>query len=374
MKTLIVACSLVVVMGLMAANAVAQPAATPPKKAPPTAADFSKLYKQWEATRETLMGLQKEYSTAKPERQDAIIKEYNATVPKIMAIEAETEVAATLALVQIPAAREQAGQFLVSALSGKIQQDRYTEAIKLGSLLNQHKINDPIVVDAIGVAAYCTNDFATAEKALNAAKKAGSISPRGQQYLSLLPRYKKFWQEELAFRKKEASADDLPRVLFQTSKGNILIELFENEAPQTVGNFVSLVDKGYYNGLVFHRVLPAFMAQGGCPDGTGGGDPGYSIYSEFNAKNARKHFSGTFSMANAGPNTGGSQFFLTFLPTNHLNGKHTVFGRVIQGIEVLPKLQRRDPSRGGELPVPDKIIKATVQRKRNHVYQPTKVK
>jgi len=111
------------------------------------------------------------------------------------------------------------------------------------------------------------------------------------------------------------------------------------------------------------------MAQGGDPKGTGLGGPGYNIRSEFSKKNARKHFGGVISMANAGPNTGGSQFFLTFLPAPMLNGKHTVFGRIVSGFDVLPLLQRRDPDGSPPLPEPDKIEKAEVLRKRDHEYK-----
>ena len=149
--------------------------------------------------------------------------------------------------------------------------------------------------------------------------------------------------------------------------------MYENEAPQAVGNFVSLVEKGFYDGLTFHRVLPGFMAQGGCPDGNGAGGPGYDIYCECHQDNHRKHFRGSLSMAHAGRDTGGSQFFLTFLRTPHLDGRHTVFGRVIDGMDVLAKLQRRDPS-NPNAEKPDRIIKAEVIRKRDHVYAPTKVR
>ncbi|MHC4403606.1 MAG: peptidylprolyl isomerase [Planctomycetota bacterium] len=164
----------------------------------------------------------------------------------------------------------------------------------------------------------------------------------------------------------------MPRVLLKTSKGDVVVELLENEAPQAVANFVSLVESGFYDGLAFHRVLPGFMAQGGCPKGDGTGGPGYNIYCECHAANHRKHFRGSLSMAHAGRDTGGSQFFLTFLPTSHLNGRHTVFGRVIKGFEVLEKLQRRSPSDPGPKPA-DKIVKAQVLRKRDHAYEPTKV-
>jgi cyclophilin family peptidyl-prolyl cis-trans isomerase len=158
----------------------------------------------------------------------------------------------------------------------------------------------------------------------------------------------------------------------ETSKGIVVLELYENEAPQTVGNFVHLVEQGFYNGLAFHRVLPNFMAQGGDPKGDGTGGPEYKIYCECHTPEHRHHFRGTLSMAHAGRDTGGSQFFVTFLRTPHLDGRHTAFGRVVEGIDVLAKLQRRDPQRSNV--EPDRILKAEVLRKRQHVYQPTPVK
>ena len=157
------------------------------------------------------------------------------------------------------------------------------------------------------------------------------------------------------------------------AEGTLVIELFENEAPGAVGNFVSLVQKKYYDGLTFHRVLPGFMAQGGDPSGNGSGGPGYQIYCECNKPEARMHFRGSLSMAHAGPDTGGSQFFLTFLPTTQLNKRHTVFGRVIEGFDVLAKIQRRDPQAPNP-PLPDRIVKAEVVRKRDHEYKPDQVK
>lgn len=163
----------------------------------------------------------------------------------------------------------------------------------------------------------------------------------------------------------QTGANDLPQILFKTTKGDVLIELYEDEAPNTVANFVSLVEKKYYDGLTFHRVIDGFMAQGGCPDGTGRGGPGYAIPCECRLKNARKHGRGSLSMAHAGPDTGGSQFFITFTPTPHLDGKHTVFGKVIEGMEVVDGLERTAPG-----VKPDRILEATVVRKRDHEYQP----
>jgi peptidyl-prolyl cis-trans isomerase B (cyclophilin B) len=125
----------------------------------------------------------------------------------------------------------------------------------------------------------------------------------------------------------------------KTAKGDIVLELYPKDAPVTVNNFVSLAKKGFYNGLTFHRVIPGFMAQGGDPSGNGTGGPGYKFQDEFSQ---RTHVTGALSMANSGPNTNGSQFFICYAPQPHLNGKHTVFGQCTSGMDVLTKLVNGD--------------------------------
>ena len=127
----------------------------------------------------------------------------------------------------------------------------------------------------------------------------------------------------------------------ETEKGSIVLELFAADAPKTVNNFVFLAREGFYDGTTFHRVIPGFMVQGGDPTGTGAGGPGYTFEDEFSQ---RSHTAGTLSMANSGPNTNGSQFFITYAPQSHLDGKHTVFGQVIEGTDVLADLTPRDPN------------------------------
>ncbi len=129
---------------------------------------------------------------------------------------------------------------------------------------------------------------------------------------------------------------------FHTERGDFAVELFAKDAPQTVNNFVFLAREGFYNGVTFHRVIPGFMAQGGDPTGTGSGDAGYKFADE---RNDRKHQEGTLSMANAGPNTNGSQFFVCLAPQPHLNGRHTIFGQVTEGMAVVKQLRERDPGR-----------------------------
>ncbi|MGL4367296.1 MAG: peptidylprolyl isomerase [Brevinemataceae bacterium] len=128
-----------------------------------------------------------------------------------------------------------------------------------------------------------------------------------------------------------------PVVIIETSEGTVQAELFQDKAPITVSNFISLVEKGYYDGIIFHRVIKDFMIQTGDPQGTGMGGPGYTIKDEFHPmlKHAK---GGVLSMANAGPNTGGSQFFITLVPTSWLDGKHAVFGQVIEGLDIVQKI------------------------------------
>jgi cyclophilin family peptidyl-prolyl cis-trans isomerase len=124
---------------------------------------------------------------------------------------------------------------------------------------------------------------------------------------------------------------------FTTNHGDFAVELFEDRAPVTTKNFIDLAEKGFYDGLTFHRVIDEFMIQGGCPSGSGTGGPGYKIRDEFHPE--LKHDApGTLSMANAGPNTGGSQFFITLAATPWLDGKHAVFGKVTSGMDVVQKI------------------------------------
>jgi cyclophilin family peptidyl-prolyl cis-trans isomerase len=144
----------------------------------------------------------------------------------------------------------------------------------------------------------------------------------------------------------------------ETDKGTMVIELFADKTPKTVNNFVFLSREGYYDGVIFHRVIADFMAQGGDPTGTGRGGPGYKFEDEFDA--SLKHDKqGVLSMANAGPATNGSQFFITHGPTPHLNNKHSVFGQVVEGLDVLMSIPPRDPGNPNAPAV--KIIRVTIE-------------
>jgi len=144
------------------------------------------------------------------------------------------------------------------------------------------------------------------------------------------------------------------KIKMTTNFGDIVAEMFEDKAPKTTKNFIDLVEKGFYNGLIFHRVIDGFMIQGGDPTGTGMGGPGYTIDDEF-GPGLKHDGEGYFSMANAGPNTGGSQFFITLVPTPWLNGHHAIFGKVVEGMDIVKKIGKTSTD-GADRPLKDVVM------------------
>ena len=262
-----------------------------------------------------------------------------------------------------------------SVIAASLQSDDPKRALAAAEKLAAAGAADDTALLMAASAALVLSDEAAARNWLAKATDAGAPKARTSELAEAIEREGPKIEAEMARRTADAAADDLPRVKLSTTAGDLVVELFENEAPNTVANFISLVEQGFYNGTPFHRVIGGFMAQGGDPTGSGRGGPGYAISCEVNEPHARKHFLGSLSMAHAGPDTGGSQFFLTFRPTDHLDGKHTVFGRVIEGFDVLPLLIRTQDEQGRPVPGvnPDKITKAEVIRKRNHPYEPKKL-
>jgi len=363
----------------VAAGTAAPPATS--KIADPAAgsAEFNAAFSQWKQFLAQLRDMRQEfagYANLSPEQQQAWVERFEQTrrqgnemFPKVVAAAAEAYRASG-------GKNADLNQFLVEVARDAESRDDYETAAVVAPLLVDHGQRQQKLLDLAGIAPFHVNDFDSAEKYLGEAVKAGRPSKEAHMWQSVLAEQKKQWEREQKIRQAEAKADDLPRVKLETRHGDIVLELFENEAPNTVASFISLVNKGFYDGLTFHRVLPGFMAQGGCPNGNGTGDPGYRIRGEATDDQVyRRHFRGSLSMAlGDSPDSGGSQFFITFVPTMQLNGKHTVFGRVVEGIGVLSRISRRDPDDPAGTAGPgDAIIKATVVRKRDHKYEPVKV-
>ena len=308
-----------------------------------------------------------------PKADKAVVEaRFKESATKAQAASERLEAAAMTLAIADPDNVE-ARQISGAAVAAAVRADAPEIALDKATKLDAAGVADG---DTFGAAAAAALALSRLDEAAAWAAKATAAGARKDRLVELeeaIERERPKAEAEMAKRKAEAEADDLPRVKISTSVGDIVVELFENEAPNTVANFVSLVEKKFYDGTPFHRVIAGFMAQGGDPTGTGGGGPGFTIACEVDAPGARKHFRGTLSMAHAGPDTGGSQFFLTFRPTEHLDGKHTVFGRVIEGFDVLPKIMRTTDEQGRTVAgvPPDRIVKAEVLRKRDHPYIPT---
>jgi len=336
--------------------------------------DFKKHYSAWKSTLSQMRELQARYAVAKDEDKPEMRKRFDDLIVEGNSLVEKVTQAAEAAYQANPNNDSEPAEFISTAASRAYAHEEYEVAYRWYKMLFDQGYSRAQALEPAAGAAFCVNDFDLAEKlfkqsAVKNKRDKQQEPPVEQKWAEVVGQYKKYWEQEKALREKETKADDLPRVKIQTTQGEIVIELFENEAPNTVANFINLVEKKYYDGTPFHRVIRQFMAQGGDPTGTGRSGPGYQIPCECYQPNHRLHFRGTLSMAHAGRDTGGSQFFLTFVPTDHLNGKHTVFGRVVEGMDVLAKLHRTEPPSPGQV---DKIVAATVVRKRPHEYVPRK--
>lgn len=364
--------------------------------------EFMKFYFEFREIVKRLNALKAELPDAKPERQVEIDKEYTEKVAKGIELNKKMVDTGLDAFDEAPNRNPFACNYLYSLVEWEFQRDNFDQSVRIFKRLAVHGIDKTASILYVFAAwsALMTMDLDNAEKWLQIADELGvlqnvvegySQNEKGRETIffmqgmfSNIEDFRKNWAKEQEIRKAETEAGEkdpaqkLPRVLLKTTKGDIVVELFENEAPNTVANFVSLVESGFYDGTIFHRVLPRFMAQGGDPRGNGSGGPGYSIDCENRGPNARKHFRGSLSMAHAGADTGGSQFFLTFIPTYSLDRTsrppgHTVFGRVVEGIDVLADIQRYDPDdKEAIIPERDKIVEAKVLYKRDHEYKPIK--
>lgn len=260
--------------------------------------------------------------------------------------------------------------------------DRFEGMLELSLQLQRNGYKSENLLERICITAIATNEFDIAEQTVRAGMQQGL--PKFEMlpvYFQNLEKIRSTWQDELKAREEDAKGEPLPQVRMLTTKGEIVIELFENQAPETVANFISLVESGFYDGRKFHRVLEHFVAQAGCPLDDGSGGPGYTIHGEASKPNARKFFRGTLGMALSGGdvNSAGSQFFICQLPTFMLNDKFTAFGRVVSDMETVGCLQRVDPEKNGkdgaekvDSNLIDMIISAKVIRKRDHEYVPHK--
>ena len=355
------------------APATQEPAAQAPAVDPAQArAEYEARFLEWKEMLKQLRTLKHEYQLADEAKRGEMEKQWKVELDKTAAFLPTLVTAAVNAYRAAPNEDRELANFLMKVLDDDISSDKYEQAAQIADVMLEGKSDLPAIYRAAGIAHFALNNLDKTLSILDQAEKMSALSTDARQLRTEVSKYAEYWKREQELRQKEAAADDLPHVKLTTSKGDIVLELFENEAPETVANFINLVEKGFYKDLTFHRVIGGFMAQGGCPEGDGSGGPGYSIYDECGKPDARMHFRGSISMAKTNaPNSGGSQFFICFRPTPNLNGIHTVFGRVLEGQEVVDRIQRREPKE--KAAEADKILNAEVLRKRNHEYLPHKV-
>ncbi|HEV3340081.1 MAG TPA: peptidylprolyl isomerase, partial [Pirellulales bacterium] len=250
-----------------------------PRSDDPAVAEFDKVFAEWKELLSKLQDLRARYiaTPRKGNLRQPIKQEYEELVKQGDQLEPQVITAAEAAFAVVGSKRPEIGKFLAAHLKYDVETDNYEPAVPIAKALIENGYDNPRVYNYGGVAAHLTVDFDDAEKWLNEGDKASVLDVQGKQALVHLEQSRDKWEQEAEIREKEKVAADLPRVLLKTSQGDITVELFENEAPNTVANFISLVEKKYYDGLTFHRVIPHFMAQGGDPSGDGSGGPGYSI-------------------------------------------------------------------------------------------------
>ncbi len=347
---------------------------------PPARTEFDAVFDRWTQLLGELREVDRTYRNVEPEAQDGLRQRYTRLVEKGNELQDSLIRGAVVTYATDPTHNQELAMFLRGVVHLLASHEDYEESLRVGQLLIDNFFEDGSVYNVCGICAFTVGEFSLAEKHLKQAEKAHALSQIGSGLLKNIAYYKDAWANEQELRAAERAAGDLPRVLLTTTQGEIELELFTHEAPNTAANFLQLVEEGFYDGLEFYRVMPQFMAVSGCPEGNGMGGPGYTTICECLRPDHRLHFRGSVGMIRSGTRTHGSQFYLLFTPARQLDGQQTVFGRIVRGIDVLARLQRREPRDPiGEavnphanvnIPVADRILRATVVRKRDRTYDP----
>jgi cyclophilin family peptidyl-prolyl cis-trans isomerase len=278
-----------------------------------------------------------------------------------------------------PAENRPLADLLFGVLKRNAEADVYEGLLPIALALYENQYPAAELNGLLIMCSLANNEFELARNPLEKLIAQGRASNELIEIFNNLDELTSAWNEELEKRKIDSQGEPLPLARVTTTKGTLVIELFENDAPEAVANFISLVERGFYRYSQFFMVLSNLMAQTGCPSGDGMGGPGYFIPQESAQLSPRRMFRGSVSLAllPGMPDSGGSQFMIAFLPVKLLENQSRVFGRVVSGMPNVAKLNRIDPSekkKEGEPPaVPDEIITIEIIRKRDHAYEPTRL-
>lgn len=287
---------------------------------------------------------------------------------------------------QSPESSDEATQFLLMATFYRFNNDKYELTGEAAEALIPVTKGGRGLPEIAGVSYWATNQYEKAMPFLEEAFGMGLLDEKNRAALPTVDLLKNAWEGERAKLAAEAAADDLPRVRLKTTRGDIVLELFENEAPNTVANFIRLVESGGYRNVPFYQVLSAQVALAGDTRVTPA-NLGFALPDENQSPEARRAFRGRIAMAKLPmpegsefvtfPNSASSHFFITFRPIFNTSAEHTIFGRIVEGIEHFSALKRIDPNKekkeGEPEEMPDYILEAEVVRKRDHAYEPNRI-
>jgi cyclophilin family peptidyl-prolyl cis-trans isomerase len=349
-------------------------------EAGPKQAQFDRLFAEWKEVIAQLWQLRMDYRQAPLDKQGDLDARYAELVAQGEKLRPALRAAAEAAYREAPDGSLFPPEYLMGVIYESCIRDAFEDAFSLARLLSEGGFERETLYGWAGLAAFGVNEFELAQKWLRRARENNVPAKYGPPWdglcelaLRSCPFYRKAWKREQALRDADAQANQspktwLPRVLLRTSKGDIELELFENEAPNTVKNFIWLVEQGAYNGMWFPRVIDHWGAEAGARI------PRYTIRCECYQPNYRLNLRGCITMflPDDGRDRGSSPFYLLFLPRHGLDGKNTCFGRIVKGMDVLSRLQRVTPKQFDEIQ-PDSILEAKVLRKRDHAYEPEKL-
>jgi len=348
---------------------------SPPPDAPATsttpAAAFETLHAQWTKFSLELDKARYRVNNCPPEQKNEAVLAYDTLLEQGNELLRQFSDAAVAAFEADPSNAE-AERYLTIMIEHTLTADRYESVLRMAQAVIEHGEPDAKLYEQAAVAAFELGELDDAEKYFAEGAKLGELTDEAKARRDTIPEWREKLTREMKLREAEAAADNLPRVTITTTKGDIVLELYEDQAPNTVANFISLAERKFYNGLEFYRVQNNFAAVAGCPLNRGTGGPGYEIVCETDRDDRRTAMRGTISMVNAGRGRCGSPFFIALASSgvNHSEGSNPVFGRVISGMDVVERLRRVDPDTTSKDFGRDRILDTRVDRRREHEYAP----
>lgn len=346
-------------------------AATPAPSAEALAArqEFDQAIKPWRRLARQMQELRTRFLASNAENRKVVREEYGKVLTDSERVLRELVPVLKKAYAANPADPE-LSELMITLAKLFFDGDKFESSLELAEGLIAQDSPSIGAYDIAGQSAHELDRLDDAEKYFRLGLEKNALSPFGRQLLEELPQRRTLVEAEMARRAADEAKGDLPRMRLHTTRGDIVLELFEDDAPNTVASFLGLVADGFFDDLAFHRVISGFGAMSGSPTSDGQGGPGYETLVENDSAHARPHLRGAVSMVPLTKRTNGSQFFITLRPSRAkgLDGKQTVFGRVIEGMDVATWLHRYDAQEPNSLFEPDRILEATIIRRRGHRY------